>query len=191
MPAKQDTTTDVVVRKSTDIVAIDELELALRTGELPEGQVVEVDPEEISRQMIAQLLDATTDEELERQEAESWKDFEDVPFEIHSFAWLPSTFDEGQAVFLVVRAIDLRDGEPRVLTTGSGQVMAVLVNLAKRDRLPAIRELRSGKTKVRVGDDGKAIGGFDVYWLETPEHLLRQQRDERAAARAAAESDAA
>lgn len=168
----------IVVRRATDLEAIDELEKALLEGKAP----VEVvrDPEDVSREIIAQLLAAESDEELERLEAEGWGEHVGVPFEIHDFVWRPSSFEEGQAVFLVVRALRLDDGSPHVLTTGSGQVMAQLANLAKRERLPAIRQLASAETKSKRS----------VYWLESPPSVAAARRQEAIAARDGGEQPA-
>lgn len=164
--------TSMVVRRSTDLAAINELEKALLEGKAPVE--VERDPEDVSREIISQLLAAESDEELERIEAEGWGEFVGVPFEILDFIWRPSSFDEGQPVFLVVRAMRMDDGTPHVLTTGSGQVMAQLANLAKRNRLPAIRELAEAETKSKRS----------VYWLKTPETIAEARRAETAAAQA-------
>lgn len=170
----------ITVRKSTDVAAIGELEQALRTGVAPE--VAEQNPEDVARELIEQLLSAETDEELERPEAEGWGEYVGVPFEVQSFVWRPSSFDEGQPVFLVVRATDLRDGRLRVLTTGSGQAIAQLVNRAKRGSLPAVLELRSTETKAK---------GRTVYWLATPEAVAEQRRQEALEEAKAAEAAAA
>lgn len=169
----------LVVRHSTDVASLNEIEQALRTGVAPEE--VERDPEDVARELIEQLLTAESDEELERPEAEGWGEFVGVPFEVQSFVWRPSSFEEGQAVFLVVRALDLRDGRLRVLTTGSGQVIAQLVNRAKRGTLPAILELAAGETKK----------GRTVFWLKTPDAVAEQRRQEALEEAKAAESAAA
>ena len=156
---------------------IEELEQALLSGQVPVD--VSRDPEDVQREMIASLLAAESDEELERVEAEGWGEYVGVPFEILDFVWRPSSFDEGQPVFLVVRALNLVTGAPHVLTTGSAQVMATLANLAKRDSLPAIRELASATTKEK---------GRTVYWLKTPDAVAEERR---AAALAARSSEAA
>jgi hypothetical protein len=160
----------ITVRRSTNIVAIGELERALLEGEAPVE--VESDPVEVSREIIAALLAAESDEQLERLEAEGWGQYVGVPFEILDFVWRPSSFNEGHPVFLVVRGMRMDDGSPHVLTTGSGQVMAQLANLAKRERLPAIRELAAAETKA----------GNQVYWLKTPESIAKAQREAAAAA---------
>jgi hypothetical protein len=174
-----ETQNSMVVRRSTDIIAIDELERALRDGTMPAE--VERNPEDVSREIIAQLLDAESDEELERLEAEPWGGLVGVPFEIHGFVWRPSSFDEGQPVFLVVRALRMDDGSPHVLTTGSGQVMAQLVNLAKRGSLPCVRELASDTTKSQ----------HTVYWLKTPDSIAEAKRLEQKQARQADATGAA
>ncbi len=165
----------VVVRHASDLTSgnasvIAELENALLTGEAPAE--VMADPEDVSRAIIEQLLAAESDEQLERLEAEPWGDHVGVPFNIIDFVWRPSSYEDGQAVFLVVRAESVADGSPHVLTTGSGQVMAQLANLAKRDRLPAIRELATAETKSK----------HNVYWLATPKEIADARRAEAAAA---------
>lgn len=168
-----ETSQEIIRRASTATPAlIDELETALLSGVAPNE--VDRDPEEVQRELIAALLSAESDEELERVEAEGWGEYVDVPFEILDFVWRPSTFDEGQPVFLVVRALKLDDGSPHVLTTGSAQVMAILANLAKRDRLPAIRELRASETKSKR----------TVYYLATPDAIAEERRKAAMAAHA-------
>ena len=169
----------LVVRHSTDIASLNEIEQALRTGVAPEER--ERDPEDVAREMIEQLLTAESDEELERPEAEGWGEFVGVPFEVQSFVWRPSSYEDGQAVFLVVRALDPRDGRLRVLTTGSGQVIAQLVNRAKRGTLPAILELVANETKK----------GNTVYHLKTPDAVAEQRRQEALEEAKAAEAAAA
>lgn len=150
----------VRLRSSADLAAITELEDALLTGEL--SAEVLSDPVEQQRQIIAQLLSAETDEELENfGNAIGWRELMEVPIEIRNFRWLPSQYDEGPAVFMVVQGTRLDTGEPVVLTTGGANIMAQLANMAKRGTLiGAIRELVEG-TKTRQG--------FTPLWLRTPE----------------------
>jgi hypothetical protein len=171
MSETQNPSTSLAIRHASDLAAIGELEQALLEGKAPVE--VDRDPEDVSREIIASLLAASSDEELERLEAEGWGEFVGVPFEVLDFVWRPSSFDEGQPVFLVVRALRMDDGSPHVLTTGSGQVMAQLANLAKRDRLPAIRELAEATTKSQRS----------VYWLKTPDSIAEARRAETLAAR--------
>lgn len=172
MSDSQDMTTTVRRALTVPAQELVQLEQALLSGEVPFE--VDRDPEDVSREIIAALLAAESDEELERLEAEGWGEHEGVAFEILDFAWRPSAFSEGQPLFFVVRAISMADGSPHVLTTGSGQVLAQLINLAKRDRLPAIRELASAETKSQR----------TVYWLKTPDAIAAERRREAMAARA-------
>lgn len=172
MADKQNAGQELVRRATTATPAlIDELEQALLSGKAPVE--VERDPEQVQRELITALLSAESDEELERVEAVGWGEFVDVPFEVLDFTWHASSFDEGQPVFLVVRALRLDDGSPHVLTTGSAQVMAQLANLAKRDRLPVIRELHAAETKSKR----------TVYFLATPPAIAEERRREAMAAR--------
>lgn len=159
-------TQEIVVRNASNLVALKEIEDALLTGKRP-AEISEQDAEALSQQLVEQLLAADTDAALERPEAEGWADYVGHPFEIHDFAWRPSTYDEGHPVFLIVRAVSLVDGEPRILTTGSGQAMAQLANLARRGRLPVVRELASAETKVKK---------HTVYWLKTPDSIVAERR---------------
>lgn len=159
----------VRLRSSADLAQVTELEEILLSGQLPDAQVM-TDPEEAQRQIIAQLLSAQTDDELENfGNAISWQDLKGVPVEIHGFRWLPSQYEEGPAVFMVVSATKLDDGERVVLTTGGANIMAQLANMAKRGTLVgAIRELTEG-TKTRQG--------YVPLWLRTPENV-RAARDD-------------
>lgn len=155
--------TDLAVRDHRSPEGLGEVTRLLLTKERSTQEVVE-DPEDISREILAQILSATTIEETERLEAESWRELEGVPMEIRGFAWRPSSFEEGHSVFFVVRANDLSGETPRpcILTTGSGNVMAQLVSLARLDGLVgAVREI--------AHDDTAA--GFKVYYLRTPEGM--------------------
>lgn len=154
------TQTDIVVRKSNDLAQLSELERILLTDEAVE--VVD-DPEQMSKEIMAQLLGAESDEELENfGNAQGWRDLEGVPMLIHNFRWRPSDFEEGASVYFVVDATRLDEGERVILTTGSRNVLAQLTNLAKRGRLPgAVRQITKAKKATR--------GGFFPLMLTTPE----------------------
>src|SRR5215472_10461071 len=151
---------DIAVRKSTDIAQLDELEkILLGDADLPD--VVD-DPAEISREIMAQLLAAESDEELEAVgQATGWRELPGVPMELHGFRWRPSTYEEGAPIFFVVNATRLDTGERVVLTTGSGNVLAQLTNMARRGTLVgAIRTLEIA--------DEPTKQGFRPNWLRTP-----------------------
>lgn len=164
---------DLVVRKSTDVAQLDELErILLGDAELPD--VVD-DPAEISREIMAQLLAAESDEELEAVgEAIGWRELPGVPMELHGFRWRPSSFEEGAPVFFVVNATRLDSGARVVLTTGSGNILAQLCNMARRGTLVgAIRALEIADTPTKQG--------FRPNWLRTPTEAMIARAREAAA----------
>jgi hypothetical protein len=142
------------------VAQLDELEkILLGDAELPD--VVD-DPAEISREIMAQLLAAESDEELEQVgQATGWRELPGVPVEIHGFRWRPSSFEEGAPIFFVVNATRLDTGERVVLTTGSGNILAQLCNMARRGTLVgAIRALEIA--------DKQTKQGFRPNWLRSP-----------------------
>ncbi len=166
-------TNDLAVRKSTDVAQLDELEkILLGDAELPD--VVD-DPAEISREIMAQLLAAESDEELEQVgTATGWRDLAGVPMELHGFRWRPSAFEEGAPIFFVVSATRLDTGERVVLTTGSGNILAQLCNMARRNTLVgSIRALEIA--------DKQTKQGFRPNWLRTPTATMIENAKEKAA----------
>lgn len=131
------------------------------------------DPQEISREIIAQLLSAETDEELEQVGAATgWRELAGVPVQIEGFRWRPSAFEEGAPVFFVVTGTRLDTGERVVLTTGSGNVLAQLCNMAKRGTL-------QGAVRTVEIADKQTKSGFKPYWLRTPtQEMINRARAE-------------
>lgn len=139
--------------------SLEELEKIIAENERVEQMVVE-DPEAITKQIIDQLLNAESDEELGQVgNATGWRTLIGLPVAILGFNWRPSTYDEGSTVFFVVRATRMDDGSPLVLTTGSRNVLAQIVNLAKRERFgpDCIWKLVEGSP---------TEAGFKPLWLE-------------------------
>jgi hypothetical protein len=127
--------TTIAVRSSTDLASLNELERIL-TGDAAAPEVVD-DPAEISAEIMAQILNAETDAELTSfGSAVGWRTLQGVPMSIHGFNWRPSSFDEGGPIFFVIQAVRVDTGEALVLTTGANTVLAQLVNMAKRRKLP-------------------------------------------------------
>lgn len=157
------------VHSSTDLVALSTLESILIKGEVPDGTFQTVDdPAEAERQIIAQLLAAESDEELERGDAIPWQDIAGIPVRISGFKWMQSTFKSdnpnyvNNPVYFVVFGERLDEGSQVVLTCGSKGVCAALVNLAKRGRIPgAIRTVERTARETRRG--------FQPMRLVTPE----------------------
>jgi hypothetical protein len=170
--------TDVAVRTSQDLEALNELEALLLSDERPD--VVD-DPREISREIMRQLLGASSDAELELVgSAIGWRRALHIPFTLHSFRWRPSSFDEGSNVFFVIEATALQgftapadgdvpdsveqnvgQGERVVLTTGAGNILAQLTNMAKRGTL-------DGAVRAAKRADKPTRQGYYPLWLYTP-----------------------
>jgi hypothetical protein len=152
---------EIAVRSSTDLASLDEFD-AILTGQAEPPEIVD-DPDEISRQIIMQLLSAESEAELESfGQTLGWGDAEGIPMQISGFRWRPSSFDEGGPVYVIVNAFRLDTGEAVVLTTGSGNVLAQLSWLARNGRLPgAVREL--------VKAEKATARGYHPLQLRTPD----------------------
>lgn len=137
--------TQLVIYRHNDAEALAVLKDALQGDEWK--AVAPDDPDEISRQIIAEILAATNVDELERRPAESWGDYLGVPMRIDSWSARPSSFDQGNSFFMVVRATDGVKGEPHILTIGSKTVCAQLIKLAELNLLPATRILEEVATQ--------------------------------------------
>lgn len=159
-----------VLHDSTSTASLDLFDEALLTGQV--GGLVEEDADQASLQIIAQLLAAETDADLQNfGNAESWKDYEGIPMELHGFKWMRSTFDEdgSPAVYVVVSATELESGERKVLTNGSRNVMAQLSNMARRGTLVgSIWQLHRGNP---------TRAGFRPLWLIQPESIRNAQNE--------------
>jgi hypothetical protein len=141
----------IAVRPSSDLAALTELEaILLGAQEVPE--LVE-DPAQIQREILAQLLSAESDAELEAMnQAQGWGELEGVPMLLHSFKWRPSEFEEGPPVYFIVFGTRLDTGEPVTLTIGSVNVLAQLTNMAKRETLNgAVRKLETASKQTKSG----------------------------------------
>lgn len=162
----------LVVRSSTNVAALDEFDDAILNGTSVE---LLDDPDVIAREIVAQLLAATTDEELEPTEAESWRELPDVPIELREFTWRKSSIDPNERadgaldIFVVLHGFAL-DGygnrvRPVVLTTGARNVLAQISNMARRGVL-------SGKIRAIRPASKKTKRGFEPLWLYTPEEVV-------------------
>lgn len=119
---------------------------------------VSTDPEAIQREIMEQIWNATSDEELLLVgKATPWQDLLGVPVEIRGFRWSKSQYDQGAKVFFVVQAIRLDNGEPVVLTTGGKNVIMALANIAKRDAFPFVGALQEAEKPTAAG--------FKPLWL--------------------------
>jgi hypothetical protein len=132
----KETSNTLAVRSSTDLAGLAEFDaIILGQREAPPVDIVE-DPAEISREIMMQLLAAESDEELQNfGNAQGWRELEGTPILLKNFKWRPSSYDEGGPIYVVVQGTRLDTGEQVILTTGSGNVLAQLSNLARRGKL--------------------------------------------------------
>lgn len=145
-------TQTLTVRSSQELAQIDELEKLLISGEKVEQTIVS-DPAQVSREIIAELLAAESDDDLfAGRNAIGWRELPGLPIELAGFNWRPSTLEEGSNIFFVVRGTRMDTGEKVVLTTGAGNVLAQLVNMAKRGTMVgAVVKLVEAKNPTRAG----------------------------------------
>lgn len=159
----------VSAHSSTELASLDEFDsIILGMSQAPE---VEDDPDAISREIVMQLLSATTDAELSLQKATGWRDLLDVPVEIRGFRWRKSDYTEGAPVYVLVQGTRLDTGEYLpAITTGSYNVLAQLSNLARRGQLP-------GAVWQLTESDKATARGFKPLWLtKTPEEIVEAAR---------------
>lgn len=154
---------------STDLEALSEFdEILLGLREAPD---VQDDPAAISNEIIAQLLTATSDEQLAIGKAIGWQSLEGVPVEIRGFRWRKSDFEDGSPLYVLVQGVDLTTGEFHpAITCGSKNVLAILSNLARRGQLP-------GAVWKLVKAEKPTEGGFYPLWLEKiPAEIVESHR---------------
>lgn len=177
------TSLGLAVSSSADLASLQELAETIRTNERVE--VVD-DPEQISREIFEQLLASEDDVALNQLgSATGWRELEGIQVLLgDSFRWRPSSYDEGAPIFLVVPVTVVEEtgelGARVVLTTGSMNVIAQLMNLAARGtyRSRVVTLIRAEKASAR---------GFYPLWLriENP----TDPAEVNAAAPAAVEGD--
>jgi hypothetical protein len=151
----------VPVRTSLDLASLNELAETIRSNERVE--IVD-DPDQISREIFEQILGSKSDAELNQMgQATGWRELEGVPVKLgNDFRWRPSSYQEGAPVFLVVPAQKiLPEGElePVVLTTGSRNVIAQLMNMAARGTL-------EGRIVSLERAEKPSARGFHPLWLK-------------------------
>lgn len=159
----------VEVHGSSDLVSLDQFDqILLGMAEAPE---MVTDPDDISRQIVMQLLAATSDEELTISKAVGWRELLDVPLDLQGFRWRKSDYEEGAPVYVLVSAFRLDTGEYLpAITTGSYNVLAQLSNLARRGQLP-------GAVWQLTESEKQTARGFKPLWLtKTPDEFVAAHR---------------
>lgn len=164
---------ELEVRQASDIEALNELEEILRGNQTVEGVEVSDDPAAAQARILEQLLNATDDDELEAVgKSTPWNTLLGVPMQINGWRWRPSEVEgDGPPIYAIVDVTNVQTGDTLSVTIGSWGVLAQLINLQKRDKIPGA---------VRILEKGEATkGGFHPLRLVSTE----RERDERAQAK--------
>lgn len=164
MAKAQTASTELAVRSSNDLAAggdiLTELERVLITNEKVEP--AEDDADAMAAEIVAQILSAESDDELALMQggtAIGWREMLGVPVRLEGFRWRPSDFEEGSSLYFVVFGYRTDTGEAVILTTGSRNILAMLVNKAKRGVL-------SGSVVIATEADKVTRRGFRPLWLK-------------------------
>lgn len=113
--------------------------------------VIDDDPERNRREIVQQILDAeTADEVLADTEVTHARDYLGIPFNVLGFNLHTSAYADGPGVFAAIDAASM-EGEKLVLTCGAVNVIAQLYRLAELGQLPRqVMLIEKG-----TGKDGK------------------------------------
>lgn len=140
---------ELVLRGSADMATLDILKEILRgNAEVKDYKFVDQTGSEAQQSIMERILNATDDDEAENiGGAMGWQKYLGVPMEIQSFRPLPSEKDgEGPAFYLLCELTNMMTGDELAVSIGSWGVIAQLINLAERGRIPgAIRILEKGE----------------------------------------------
>lgn len=165
----------VVLSGNTDLATLDNLAEILRgNAKVEDFEFEQVDNENAQQDILERILNATDDDEAENiGGALSWQNYMGVPMMIQSFRPLPSEkMGDGPPVYFLCELTNMVTGDNLTVSIGSWGVLAQLINLAKRDKIPgAIRILTKG-------EETKA--GRNPLRLESTE----SEKNERMAAKA-------
>lgn len=124
-----------------------------------EADAADMDSEAVQLQIIARTLRATSvDSVLAPDAAVSSADYVNRPFTLVSARFSPSdTTNEGSQYFAVMQCVT-PDGEPVVVTSGAGRVIAQVFKLREMDALPI-------QVVIKKSDRPSKSGNFPL-WLE-------------------------
>lgn len=139
----------VALRGSADVATLDILKEILRgNAEVTDYQFVDQTGIEAQASIMERILNASDDDEAENiGSAMGWQNYLGIPMEIHSFRPLPSEKEgEGPKFYLLCELTNMITGDKMAVSIGSWGVIAQLINLAERDKIPgAIRILVKGE----------------------------------------------
>lgn len=164
-----------VLSSNTDMGTVMSLEEVLKgNADLKNFQFEQVDNENAQQDILEKILNASDDDEAENVGgALGWQNYLGIPMTIQGFRPLPSEKQgDGPPFYLLCELTNMVTGDNLTASIGSWGVLAQLINLAKRGKIPgAIRILTKGE-ETKAG--------------RNPLRLVSTQReiDERTAAKA-------
>jgi|SRR5215475_2086292 len=165
----------VVLSGNTDVATLDALKDVLRgNSNINDYDFEEVDTSNAQQDILERILNATDDDEAENiGGALGWQNYLGVPMIIQSFRPLPTEKKgDGPPFYLLCEVSNVITGDNLTVSIGSWGVLAQLINLAERGKIPgAVRILTKG-------DETKA-GRNPLKLISTESEI-----NERAAAKA-------
>lgn len=114
-------------------------DIALIMGDvLPEIE----DPEQAQRAIVAQVLQAESLQQVFADHSTiATKEMVGVPLRITDGRLMSGNLGEGDSVYMVIDAVDLRTGEIVVLNTGAPKIMAIVYRIKQMGKLPVEAEV--------------------------------------------------
>lgn len=157
MPSNE--TTDVDRARPSHVARVDGEKELQRFLTMTDAEVNDLDPEDASVAIIAEVLAADTlDDLIGSRDTVSSKNYVGVPFTLTAVKFQRSTLDgEGPGFYAVLSGADA-DGQKVVITSGARQIMAQAWKMRDKGWLPA---------DVQVGQSARpSAAGFFPQWLE-------------------------
>lgn len=140
---------ELALRGSADVETLNVLKEILRgNAKVTDYKFVDQTSSEAQQSILERILNASDDDEAENiGGAMGWQQYLGVPMEIQSFRPLPSEKDgDGPKFYLLCELTNMITGDELAVSIGSWGVIAQLINLAERGKIPgAIRILERGE----------------------------------------------
>lgn len=141
------------------------VEKATRRGDVISGYLyketaqVDVNPTDTHRQIIEEIMEATSlDDLLANEEPEDIKTYVGRVITIRDFSVNDSEFEDGAPIYVALKVTDEETKERRVITTGEQNIMAQVITAKERGWLPlkcrpiqSTRPNRHGRYLIRLG----------------------------------------
>jgi hypothetical protein len=138
-----------VLSNNTDMGTVMSLEAVLKgDANLDNFEFEQVVNENAQQDILEKILNATDDDEAENVGgALGWQNYLGIPMLIHGFRPLPTEKKgEGPPFYLLCELTNGVTGDNLTVSIGSWGVLAQLINLAKRGKIPgAVRILTKGE----------------------------------------------